>query len=61
MGEWLGVITTIALFTVLPAYLLAGEFNLAVSLAFASISAALLSIYWNTNKLIEQGKSRQHG
>ena len=61
MGEWLGVMTTIALFTVLPAYLLASEYNLAVSLAFASISAALLSIFWNTSKLIERGKSQQHG
>ena len=61
MGEWLGVMVTIALFTVVPAYLLAGEYNLAVSLSFASISICLLSIFWNTSQLVRQGKPKQHG
>lgn len=56
MGEWLATVITIFLFTVIPAYLLESEYNLAISLSFASISGILLSIFWNTNKLVEQGK-----
>lgn len=59
MGEWIGSMVAFALFTALPAYLLASEYNLAVSVAFASLSATSISIFWNTSKLVKQGKSRQ--
>lgn len=52
-SEWIGTLIIIAIFTVFPAYLLWNEYNMAVALAFSSISATLLSTFWNTNKLTQ--------
>lgn len=53
LSEWIGTLIIIAIFTVFPAYLLWNEYNMAVALAFSSISATLLSTFWNTNKLTQ--------
>lgn len=50
ISEWIGTLIVIAIFTIFPAYLLWNEYNMAVALAFSSISATSLSIFWNTNK-----------
>ena len=53
LSEWIGTLIIIAIFTVFPTYLLWDEYNMAVALAFSSISATLLSTFWNTNKLTQ--------
>lgn len=54
--EWIGTLIVIIIFTIFPAYLLWNEYNMAVALAFSSISATLLSTFWNTNKLTHKKK-----
>lgn len=52
-GGCLGSLFVIAIFTGVPAYMLGVQYNLAVGLAYASISGTLLSIFWNTNKMVK--------
>lgn len=51
----------ICAFMVWPAYELHGSFGFPIALAYASLSLTLLSVYWNTNTLIDELRRRKSG
>ena len=53
---WLSISISAALFSLAPAVLLGFQYNLAVGVAYFSLSLTLLSIFWDLNDITDQLK-----